>query len=107
LRFLVATFLRATGVFAGDFLVGGRLTVDFFFAGAVGRVEAPVVAGGLDDLAAGSVAFHAHVGDDHLVFAQFNFGASLARAGGRVHIKSADFEDGFEGQQNSYFIIDK
>ncbi len=64
-------------------------------------------AGGLDDLAAGGVALHAHVGDDHLVLAQFNFGASLACAGGRIHIKSADLEDGFQSQQNSYFIVDK
>ena len=56
-------------------------------------------AGGLDDIAAGGIALHAHVGDDHLVLAQLDLGPRFARAGGGIHIKSADLEHGLHGQR--------
>ena len=65
------------------------------------------VAGGLYDLAAGSVGLHAHVGDDHLVLAQFDLGFALARRGGGIDIEAADLEDGFHGEQDGDFIVNQ
>jgi len=63
-------------------------------------------AGGVDDLAAGGVGLHAHVGDDHLVLAELDFGFAFAGGGGGVDIEAADLEHGLHGEQDCYFVID-
>jgi hypothetical protein len=62
---------------------------------------------GLDDVAARGVVLHAHVGDDHLIFAELELGAGFARAGGGVDLEVVQLQDGLHGQQNGYFIIDE
>jgi hypothetical protein len=64
-------------------------------------------AGGLYDVAAGGFGLHAHVGDDHLVLIQLDFGLAFAGGGGGVDIKAGDFKDGLEGEEDGNFVVDE
>jgi hypothetical protein len=55
---------------------------------------------------AGRLAFHPHIGDDHVIGVGADFQLCFFGGGGGFDLEAIDFKNCLEGEQDSQFVVD-